>query len=216
MQFWDKLGIVNSLWSSDAIWRQGSRSTLIQVVTATNHYLNQCWLTISKVPWHSSEGISIRSTADTRERNKIENWFFKIAFRFPRDQWVKTEITFINETLRLHQMEHLTLMAAVTLLPVWWKCEKKHTLVTTWISGAWRTHGGVWLVGLLTQCGLVTPYGVKHLDQHWFRKWLVACSAPTHYMNKCCVLSKWANFRQIWITIHVFLLTNVYDFDIHP
>ena len=51
---------LNSLWPSDAIWRQGSRSTLVQVMacclTAPSHYLNQCWLIITKVPWCSSEG----------------------------------------------------------------------------------------------------------------------------------------------------------------
>ena len=42
------------------IWRQRSRSTLAQVMacclTAPSHYLNQFWLIISKVQWHSSEG----------------------------------------------------------------------------------------------------------------------------------------------------------------
>ena len=51
---------VNSLWPSDAIWRQGSRSTLVQAMacclTAPSHCLNQCWLTITKVKWCSSEG----------------------------------------------------------------------------------------------------------------------------------------------------------------
>ena len=49
---------LNSLWPSDAIWRQGSRSTLVQVMacclTAPSHYLNQCWLVITKVQWCSS------------------------------------------------------------------------------------------------------------------------------------------------------------------
>ena len=44
---------INSLWPSDAIWRQRSGSTLAQVMvcclTAPNHYLNQCWLIISEV-----------------------------------------------------------------------------------------------------------------------------------------------------------------------
>ena len=48
---------VNSLWPSDAIWRHRSRSTLVQVMaccrTAPSHYLNQCWLIISEVQWHS-------------------------------------------------------------------------------------------------------------------------------------------------------------------
>ena len=51
---------VNSLWPTDAIWHQGSGSTLAQVMacclTAPSHYLKQCWLIISKVEWHSSEG----------------------------------------------------------------------------------------------------------------------------------------------------------------
>ena len=40
------LGVVNSLWSNDAIWRQRSRSTLAQVMacclTVPSHYLSQC------------------------------------------------------------------------------------------------------------------------------------------------------------------------------
>ena len=44
---------LNSFRPSDAIWRHRSRSTLAQVMAcclmAPNHYLNQCWLIISKV-----------------------------------------------------------------------------------------------------------------------------------------------------------------------
>ena len=43
---------LNSLWPSDAIWWHISGSTLAQVMacclTALSHYLNQCWLIISK------------------------------------------------------------------------------------------------------------------------------------------------------------------------
>ena len=52
--------IINSSWPSDAIWQQRSGSTLAQVMacclTAPSHYLNQCWLIISKVHWHSYLG----------------------------------------------------------------------------------------------------------------------------------------------------------------
>ena len=45
--------LINSLWPSDVIWRQGSRLTFAQVIacclTAPSHYLNQYWLIISKV-----------------------------------------------------------------------------------------------------------------------------------------------------------------------
>ena len=49
---------INSLWPSETIWWHKSGSTLAQVMawclTAPSHYLNQCWLIISKVQWHSS------------------------------------------------------------------------------------------------------------------------------------------------------------------
>ena len=49
--------ILNSLWLGDAIWRQRSGSTLAQVMAcclmAPSHYLNQYWLIISEVQWHS-------------------------------------------------------------------------------------------------------------------------------------------------------------------
>ena len=60
---------VNTLWRSDAIRWQGTESTLAQVMacclTASSHYLNQCWLIISKVLCHSSEGIIMRRSEDT-------------------------------------------------------------------------------------------------------------------------------------------------------
>ena len=60
---------VNSLGPSDAIWHWRPWSTLVQVMacglTAPSHYLNQCWLIISKVLWHSSEDIIIRRFEDT-------------------------------------------------------------------------------------------------------------------------------------------------------
>ena len=56
-----KLASVYSLGPGDAIWRHGTRSTLAQVMAsclmAPSHYLNQYWLIIGEVPWHSSQGI---------------------------------------------------------------------------------------------------------------------------------------------------------------
>ena len=31
----------------------------------------------------------------------------------------------------------------------------------------------------------------SELGQHWFRYWLVACSAPTHYLNQCWRVVNW-------------------------
>ena len=76
---------VTSLWPGEAIWRHATRSTLAQVMAccpqATSHYLNQCWLIIGKVPWHSSQDIILRWFEDTNQWNKIENSSFKMASR---------------------------------------------------------------------------------------------------------------------------------------
>ena len=62
---------INSLGPSEAIWQWRSWSTLVQVMacclTAPSHCLNQCWLIISKVLWHSSEDIVIRRFEDTNQ-----------------------------------------------------------------------------------------------------------------------------------------------------
>ena len=85
---------VNSLWPSDAILWHRSGSTLAQVMacclTAASHYLNQCWLIISKVHWHSSEGNFAKDTSVTNHWNQLENYFSQISFKSPRGQWVKS------------------------------------------------------------------------------------------------------------------------------
>ena len=58
-------------------------------LTAPSHYLNQCWLIISKTLRHLSEDIIIRRFEDTNQYSKIENYIFKITTRSPRGQWVK-------------------------------------------------------------------------------------------------------------------------------
>ena len=45
---------VNSSGPSDNIWQHWSRPTMAQVLAC--HYLNQCWLIISNVQRHSSQG----------------------------------------------------------------------------------------------------------------------------------------------------------------
>ena len=74
----------NSLWPSNATWRYRTGSTLAQVMacclTSPRRYLNQCWFIISKVPWHTSEGIIIRISKDTNGGSKCmagcgHGWF---------------------------------------------------------------------------------------------------------------------------------------------
>ena len=55
---------------------------------APSHYLNQCWLIISKVLWLSCEGNFPRDTSIINNWNLFENYKSKISFKFPRGQWV--------------------------------------------------------------------------------------------------------------------------------
>ena len=59
---------INSLWPSDLIRRLASRSTLAQVMACClmtpSHYLNQCWLMISEVLWHSPDSNFTENTSE--------------------------------------------------------------------------------------------------------------------------------------------------------
>ena len=43
----------------------------------------------------------------------------------------------------------------------------------------------------LTHLPPVPHICVNELVQYWFRKWLVACSAPSHYLNKWLLVFNW-------------------------
>ena len=79
---------VNSLWPSDAIWQQRSRSKMAQVLLVTCWHQAISWtgLDLSSL---GSPGIIWKRSEDTNQLNKIENGISKITSRSPRDQWVK-------------------------------------------------------------------------------------------------------------------------------
>ena len=92
---------LNSMWPSDAIWWHRSGSTLTRVtaccLTALCHYLNQCWLLISEVLWHSSESNFTASAQATVLYNEFENYSFKITATSPRGQ--RVDISMMYATL---------------------------------------------------------------------------------------------------------------------
>ena len=47
---------------------------------------------------------------------------------------------------------------------------------------------------ILAHWGLVTPYVVTYLGQHWFRNWQVTYSTPNRHLNQC-----WIIFEVKWI-----------------
>ena len=46
-------------------------------------------------------------------------------------------------------------------------------------------------INYLTHLHLVPHICVSELYQHWFRQWLVACSAPSHSLNQCWGIVNW-------------------------
>ena len=72
------------------MWRQRSESTLVQVKTchlaAPNHYLNQCWLLIKDVLWHSPESNFTISAWSPNMHWSLHLWNYH---PIPHGQWVK-------------------------------------------------------------------------------------------------------------------------------
>ena len=68
-------------------------------------------------------------------------------------------------------------------------------------------HKGQWL----THLPLVPPISISWSDGLWFRWWLVAYSAPSHYMNPCWVIVNWTHRNkhlvEIWINVNTRPLT---------
>ena len=111
----------NSLGPSDAIWRQRSGSTLAQVMAcclmAPSHYLNQCWLTISKIKWRSSKGKFTRDTSAINHWNYLWNQVPRISFKFPRGQWVKITIEISRNLIDLWVLTHWGLVMHICHQP---------------------------------------------------------------------------------------------------
>ena len=103
---------VNSLWPSDAIWWHRSGSTLAQVMacclTAPSHYLNQCWLIINEVQWHSYLSNFTTNASTISHWNLFEKCMSKISFKSFRGHWVNHAIP-LAESMTWHQIEAIVL-----------------------------------------------------------------------------------------------------------
>ena len=98
-----RIQYVNSLWpSSDVIWWQGSEPTLVQVMvcclTAWSHYLNQCWLPINEVLWHSPESNFTASAQATIRYYECKKYTFKITVASPRVTELRAHKCMLVET----------------------------------------------------------------------------------------------------------------------
>ena len=167
---WPSSWAFDSLRPSDAIWQQWSGSTLAQVIAcclmAPSHYLNQCWLVISKVEWHSSEGEFTRDTSAINHWNYLKkNKDLKFHSYFPGANELKSNTWFAvsqknmvwllrNETYQLNtrpESDQAVLTLAMTFTSL------GHVFNQLYIS-----------MGRLIATPLLTHWGwVAHL---WIRK----------------------------------------------
>ena len=79
----------------DTIWRHRYGSTLVQIVVccpmSPRHPLNQCWLMIESIIWHSHRRNFTISAYDLYPWHVFKGYIFKIAAISPRCQWVNTQ-----------------------------------------------------------------------------------------------------------------------------
>ena len=58
---------------------------------------------------------------------------------------------------------------------------------------------------------LVPHICVSESGQHWFKWWLVAYSAPSHYLNQYCIIVNWTLRRQLQWNTKIFIHENAYQ-----
>ena len=63
--------------------------------------------------------------------------------------------------------------------------------VILWLPVASQLQRATPIYGLKTHLPLVPHICVSESGQHWFRQWLVAYSAPSHYLTQCWVIVNW-------------------------
>ena len=105
---------------------------------APSHFLNQCWLVIDEVMWHSPGNRTL-------EKIKANTCMGQSS---------------PCSTPDMHQLDFVIIADVLNSLD-------------------------------LTHHPRVPHICVIELGEHWFRKWLVPCSAPSHYLNQCCLIVDW-------------------------
>ena len=108
---------VNSLWSSDTIRRQGTESTLAQVMAcclmAPSHYVNQCWLIISKVLWHSLGALSWQDPKIPIWKVRLKITFLEYLSDLPGANELKSFVKQVPSPICIADMQ----LTSIPLLP---------------------------------------------------------------------------------------------------
>ena len=128
---------VYSLRPSDALWWHRSGSTWAQIMAwclvAPSHYLNQCWLLINEVLWHSPE-----SDFTSAQANMLYNWFesctFKIITTFLGGQWVNIGSRLYRLAAHASWCLLLTCLVKKIPWPDWHDIQSLYGVTVSWIN----------------------------------------------------------------------------------
>ena len=129
-------------------------------LTAQSHYLNQCWLVISKIHWHSSEGIFIREISHP----SITKFCLKIPSNLPGDnEQIKKHATYLILLYHVYvcavvsaHMQVLLIQCTNIDFRICW-CN----VFFLWcLRFTWERVNSLWPSG---------PYGNLKWCQHWLR-----------------------------------------------
>ena len=156
---------------------------MVCCLTAPSHYLKQCWLIISKVHWHSSEGNFTRDASTINYWNCLKITCLKISFKSPRGQWVNLKIE--QQTSSLPNGYHGAIpFGCVASGDAFCASDSLGTLV---VGGkTWRPHDIEALsIALFFNSSPPVPHICDNKLGHLCsRSWLVACSTPGHHLDQ--------------------------------
>ena len=140
--------------------------------TTPRHYVDQCWLIISKVLCYWSEGNFTGNAPHIYPW--CEYFWLKIIATFPRGLRVNHERASMHMKLLYKQYS----IIFIGQMP--WQ---KVVLVSA--SSVPCRHGYLFLTKtyVFSSWGQVTHIYVIKLSHYYFRKWLVAWVAPSHYLK---------------------------------
>ena len=149
---------VNPLWLCDTIWWHWSRSTLAQVMGCClmeSHYVNQCWLIIKGVQWHSPESnftISWIQTVTYIQRLHFLNYYLISQDQWIHDSWITVNYWCVRSDKCTSSRDRFVIFVYA---PNQWETTLQYNVISHWLSTC-------------TKWSLFKCWCWKELEYFWF------------------------------------------------
>ena len=180
-------------------------------LTAWSLYLNQCWLIINEILWHSPEDNFTGNVQDIYPWYVCENYWFESTVASPRDHWVNTlrprqnGRRFADDTFKrifLNENVRISIKISLRFVPKG-PVNNNSALVQimTWRRSGDKPLSEPMMVTLLTNICVTRPQWVNSLwasDATWWHRSGSICSTLARVMA-CCLtapshnLESWTN-----------------------